>query len=63
MDFEGVKQAVLNLSDADKKRLIMEILPAIWPRACADDACVERVRGLVDEATVKHYKEQHMDSI
>ena len=63
MTFEEVEFAVMNLSRTDQKRLIVEVLPKIWPQACVDDACVEQVRGLVDEATVKEYKKQHLDHI
>lgn len=63
MTFEEVKAAVLKLSEADQKRLIMEVVPQIWPKACIDDSCVDKVRELVDEATVKKYKEQHMGGI
>lgn len=63
MTFEEVKSAVLSLSEADQKRLIMEVVPQIWPKACIDDTCVDTVRELVDEATVKKYKEQHMGGI
>lgn len=63
MTFAEVKSAVLNLSEADQKRLIIEVIPEIWPKACVDDACVGKVRELVDEATVKRYKEQHMGNI
>jgi len=63
MTFEEVKSAVLNLSEADQKRLIIEVVPQIWPKACIDDSCVDKVRELVDDATVKKYKEQHMGGI
>lgn len=63
MTFEEVKSAVLSLSEADQKRLIMEVVPQIWPKACIDDTCVDKVRELVDDATVKKYKEQHMGGI
>ncbi|MGA7878930.1 MAG: hypothetical protein WCA08_24945 [Desulfoferrobacter sp.] len=63
MTFEEVKSAVLNLSEADQKRLIIEVVPQIWPKACIDDSCVNKVRELVDDATVKKYKEQHMGGI
>jgi hypothetical protein len=63
MTFEEVKLAVLSLNDADQKRLITEVVPVIWPKVCGDQACVNRVRGLVDEDTIKEYKKQHMDHI
>ena len=63
MTFEDVKVAVLGLSDADQKRLITEVVPIIWPKACGDESCVSRVRKLVDEDTIKEYQKQHMDHI
>jgi hypothetical protein len=63
MTFEEIKTAILNLSGADQKRLITEVVPLIWPKACTDDVCLMKVRELVDEETVKGYREQHMDGI
>ena len=63
MTFEEVRSAVLNLSEADQRRFIVEVIPQIWPKACTDDSCVDKVRELVDEATVKRYREQHMGGI
>ncbi len=63
MTFEEVKAAVLSLSEADQKRLITEIVPEIWPRACTDDACLVKMRELVDEETVKNYRAQNMGGI
>lgn len=63
MTFEEIKSAIMNLSDADQKRLIMEVIPNIWPKACVDDSCVGKVRELVDEAVVKKYREEHMGGI
>ena len=63
MTYEEVRSAVMNLSLKDQQRLIMEVVPEIWPKACADNACVLRVRELVDEAAVKRYREEHMDGV
>jgi hypothetical protein len=63
MTFEEIRTAILNLSAADQKRLITDIFPLIWPKACTDDACLLKVRELVDEEAVKGYREQHMDGI
>ena len=63
MTFEEVKEAVLNLSDEDQKRLITEVIPKIWGKACNDDACLIAVRKLVDEDAVRTYREQHMNGI
>lgn len=63
MTFEDIKSAVMSLSAADQKRLIMDVVPAIWPKACTDEACVVRMKELVDEEIVKKYREEHMDGI
>jgi len=63
MTFEEIRTAILNLSASEQKRLITDILPQIWPKACTDDVCLMKVRELVDEETVKGYREQHMDGI
>ncbi|MCP4114014.1 MAG: hypothetical protein GY737_01180 [Desulfobacteraceae bacterium] len=63
MTFEEIKAAVLKLSDEDQKRLIMEIIPLIMPKACADNTCVQKIRDLVDEESVRSYRDQHMNGI
>jgi hypothetical protein len=63
MTFEDIKTAILGLSSDDQKRLITEVVPQIWQNACADHACLAKMRELVDEETVKSYREQHMDAI
>jgi hypothetical protein len=63
MTFEEIKTGVMNLSLKDQQRLIKEVLPEIWPKACTDNSCVSRVRELVDEAAVKRYQEEHLGSI
>ena len=63
MTFEELVSAVMSLSVNDQRRFIVEVLPRVWPRACVDDACVAKVRELVDEATVREYKKQHLGSI
>ena len=63
MTFEEIKAAVMGLSAADQKRLIIEVVPQVWPKACADESCVMRMKELVDDEMIKKYREQHMDSI
>ena len=63
MTFDEIKAAILSLDDQGKKRVVTELLPAIWPKIVCDDACLEFLRKLVDEAAVVKYKEEHMDSI
>lgn len=63
MTFDEIKAAVLKLPPEEQKRLITEIVPEIWPKACTDDACLLKMREMVDEETVKAYREQNMDGI
>jgi hypothetical protein len=63
MTFEEIKAAVMSLDDQGKKRVVKELLPAIWPKIVGDESCLEFLRKLVDEAAVQKYKEEHMDSI
>jgi hypothetical protein len=63
MTLDEIKSAILGLSEADQRRFITDVVPLIWPKACLDDLCVARFRELVDEATIKEYREQHMGGI
>jgi hypothetical protein len=63
MTFEELKTAILNLSEEDQKRLILEVVPEIWPKACTDDACLVKIRELVDEDAVRAYREQNLGGI
>jgi len=63
MTFEEVKAAIMSLGDQDKRRVVMELLPAIWPKIVCDEPCLEFLRKIVDEEAVKKYQEEHMDSI
>ena len=63
MKFEDVKAAVLNLEQADQKRLLLEVLTEIMPKVCTDEACLDKIRTFVDEESVRTYRQQHMDGI
>ncbi|MGP8050032.1 MAG: hypothetical protein ACLPYB_05420 [Desulfobaccales bacterium] len=63
MTFEEIKTAVMGLDDQGKKRVVMELLPEIWPKIVEDAACLEFIRELVDAEAVRIYKEEHMDTI
>jgi hypothetical protein len=63
MTFDEIKAAIMNLDDKGKKRVVCEVLPEIWPKIVSDEACLEFLRKMVDEAAVRKYKEEHMDSI
>ncbi len=63
MTFDEIKNAILNLSDADQKKLITDVVPAIWGKACTDDTCVLEMRKLLDEEVIANYRKQHMNGI
>ncbi len=61
MRFEEIKAAIVNLEKRDQRRVVLEVLPAIWPHLVGDEACLEFLRHLVDEESVRSYREEHMD--
>lgn len=63
MTFDEIKAAIMAMDDRGKKRVVMELLPAIWSKIAGDEACLEFLRKLVDEEAVAKYKEEHLDSI
>ncbi len=63
MTLDEIKSAVLGLSEADQKKFVTEVVPLIWPKACLDDLCVDKFRELVDEATIKEYRDKHLGGI
>jgi hypothetical protein len=63
MTFDEIKAAVRGLDDQGKKRVVMELLPDIWPKIIGDEACLEFIRKLVDEEAVRKYKDEHMGAI
>jgi len=63
MTFDEIKAAIMSLDDQGKKRMVTELLPAIWPKIVCDEPCLKFLRQMVDEAAVAKYKEEHMDSI
>ncbi len=63
MKFEEIKAAVLKLDEAEQRRVVLEVLPAIWPQIVGDEACLKLIRELIDAASVKKYQEEHLDHI
>ena len=63
MDFEAIKTAVMNLDAGEQKRVVLELLPAIWPQIVGDASCLRLIRQLVDEESVRRYQEEHLDHI
>jgi hypothetical protein len=63
MKFEEIKAAIMNLDEGEHRRVVLELLPEIWPKIVGDDACLKLLRKLVDEESVKKYQQEHMDHI
>jgi len=63
MTFNEIKTAVMNLDAKEQKRVVLELVPAVWSKVVGDESCLKFLRKLVDEESVKKYKDQHMDSI
>ena len=47
MTFDEVRAVIMAMDDQGKKRVVMELLPAIWPKIVGDEACLELLRKLV----------------
>ncbi|MGA2404999.1 MAG: hypothetical protein ABSG91_25425 [Syntrophobacteraceae bacterium] len=60
MTLDEIKSAILGLSEADQKKFITEVVPLLWPKACLEDFCFAKYRGLVDEAALREYREENM---
>jgi len=63
MNFEEIKNNIVNLDIADQRRLITEVIPEVWERACADPSCFLKLKELVDNHVTQPYDEMHMGGI
>jgi hypothetical protein len=63
MKFEEIKAAIMNLDEGEHRRLVLELLPEIWPKIVGDDSCLKLLRKLVDEESVKKYQQEHLNHI
>jgi hypothetical protein len=63
MNFEAIKAAVMNLDAGEQRRVVLELLPEIWPHIVGDDSCLKLIRKLVDEESVRRYQQEHLDHI
>ncbi len=63
MNFEDIKAAIMNLDEAEQRKLVLEVLPEIWPKIVGDNSCIKLIRQLVDEESVKRYQQEHLDHI
>lgn len=63
MNFADIKAAIMNLDEAEQRKLVLEVLPEIWPHLAGDASCIKLIRQLVDEESVKRYQQEHLDHI
>jgi hypothetical protein len=63
MNFEAIKAAVMNLDAGEQRRVVLELLPEIWPQIVGDASCLKLIRQLVDEESVRRYQQEHLDHI
>jgi hypothetical protein len=63
MDYDEIKRSVLSLGADDQRRIITDVVPEIWTRACLDDSCAARIKDLVDRDVARSYEETHMGGI
>ena len=63
MNFDEIKAAIMKLEGKEQQRVVLELLPAIWPHIVRDDSCLKLLRKLVDEESVRSYQEEHLDHI
>jgi hypothetical protein len=63
MNFEAIKAAVMNFDAGEQRRVVLELLPEIWPQIVGDEACLKLIRNLVDAESVRRYQEEHLDHI
>lgn len=63
MTLDDIKTAVMQLSADDKKKFFLEVMPSVWPACAGDEACLAKVKELIDLAAEKDYSEQHMGNI
>ncbi|SPF44497.1 conserved hypothetical protein [Syntrophobacter sp. SbD1] len=63
MSFEDIKSLIMTLDAGDQKRLITEIVPQVWGKACDDPSCACKLKELVDRDIVRPYDETFMGGI
>jgi hypothetical protein len=61
MSFEEIKDAVMSMDETDQKRLITEVVPQVWGKACDDSSCACKLKELVDRDFMRPYDESFLD--
>ena len=63
VSFEKIKNEIADLNISDQRRLITEVIPEMWEKACEDQLCFHRLKELVDSHVIRPYEEMHMGGI
>jgi hypothetical protein len=63
MSFEEIRDSIMHMEKAEQKRLIMEVVPQLWGKACDDASCALKFRELVDKDIMRPYDEILMGGI
>ncbi|MGA2400905.1 MAG: hypothetical protein ABSG91_04255 [Syntrophobacteraceae bacterium] len=63
MSFSEIKDAIMNMDTNDQKRLITEVVPQMWERACEDVTCALKLKELVDRDIIRPYDGMFMGGI
>ncbi len=63
MKFDEIKRVIMNLDEKEQRRVVLELLPEIWPQIVGDDSCIKLLRKLVDEESIRTYQEEHMNHL
>lgn len=61
MSFEEIRDTVMSMDETDQKRLITEVVPQVWGKACDDLSCALKLKELVDKDIMRPYDEMYMD--
>jgi hypothetical protein len=63
MTFDELKAAIMNLDAQAQRRVVLEVLPAMWPQIVEDKACLILLKKLIDAESERLYQEEHMDHL
>lgn len=63
MSFNEIKDTIMSMDTDDQRRLITEVVPQMWDRACEDRSCALKLKELVDRDIVRPYDGMFMGGI
>lgn len=63
MNCKDLKAAIMKLDKVEQRKLMLAVLPEIWPNLAGDAACIKLIKQLVDAESIQQFQEEHMDHI